>query len=276
MTKLPKPSLATAGLLVLLPMFLVLPTAISSSRLRPSSSSSSSSLRRLDGFGFGGIGDFFDEVFGAGSSDNEDENENEGTTGDINGNGNDNNPWNGALGGLNDALDGIGGLNMNDAMDGIGEVAGDILPGGMNDAPDGIGEIGEVVGDILPGGSENENENEPNLSSDLLGNNNDLLALVPKECLEDGPELDDIVGCVTKPSNFFGCLGLLGSLDPDSIPDPADIEECSDIEVPFCAVVAECEGCGVEIDALMRCIVVNSPGVDGNITDLVETCTLDC
>lgn len=238
MPKFPKPSLAG---LVLLAVFLVLPTAISSSGLRPSSSSSS--LRRLNGFGFGGIGDFFDEVFGSGS-DNENgngniENENEGSTGDNNNSGND--PWNVALGGLNDALDGIG----------------------------------EVAGDLLPNGSENDNDNENNAGSDLLGNN-DLLAFVPTECMDNGPELDNVVECVAKPTNLFGCLGLLGALDPDAIPDPAGIEECSDIEEPFCAVVAECEGCGVEIDALMRCIVVYSPGVDGNITDLVETCPLDC
>mmetsp|Transcript_16234 Transcript_16234/g.33365 ORF Transcript_16234/g.33365 Transcript_16234/m.33365 type:complete len:165 (-) Transcript_16234:922-1416(-) len=118
-----------------------------------------------------------------------------------------------------------------------------------------------------------------------FGIDSDLLGFVPPECQEPparssaegvvgGPELNDVLQCVLAPSNLFRCLGLVNLLDPDLIPDPAEITDCSDIEEPYCEIEAECEPCNGVIESLMRCIVVHSEGVDANITELVETCPL--
>ena len=117
------------------------------------------------------------------------------------------------------------------------------------------------------------------LPAPILGQfGSDLLAFVPEDCQEEqgGQELDDALGCVFASSNLLRCFGLVEVLDADLIPDPADIADCTDIDAPYCEIERECEACNEVIKSLLRCIVINYDGVDARITELVETCPLEC
>ena len=117
------------------------------------------------------------------------------------------------------------------------------------------------------------------LPAPILGQiGSELLAFVPAACQEEqgGLELDDVLGCVFASSNLFRCIGLVEVLDPDLIPDPADITDCTDIEEPYCEIERECEACNGVIQSFLKCVVINSDGVNAFITELVETCPLEC
>ena len=107
------------------------------------------------------------------------------------------------------------------------------------------------------------------------------VAFVPSECqdtgeegVEGGPELDDALACVV--SNLMECRGLISVLDPDLIPGPGEISNCTDVEEPYCDIEKECEACSAVISSLMQCIVTNTEGMDENTTALVESCDLIC
>ena len=106
----------------------------------------------------------------------------------------------------------------------------------------------------------------------------DLLEFVPAVCQEEqgGPEWNDAMECVTAPSNFFRCIGIISVLDPDLIPDPACIKECADIADPYCEIEQECVPCNAVLHSLLQCIVINSDGIDAKITELVDTCPIEC
>mmetsp|Transcript_24035 Transcript_24035/g.56722 ORF Transcript_24035/g.56722 Transcript_24035/m.56722 type:complete len:137 (+) Transcript_24035:76-486(+) len=105
---------------------------------------------------------------------------------------------------------------------------------------------------------------------------NQLMDSVPEECqgAEDA-EFDMAIGCVLE--NFVECIAIKGVLSTfTDLPSAENITDCEDVEAPFCEIVETCEVCQANFEVLIKCIVLNDPLIDGNVTDLVDVCGFEC
>jgi hypothetical protein len=111
-----------------------------------------------------------------------------------------------------------------------------------------------------------------------------LLDIIPKPQLELIPEAcrqgaDDVfpVAIACAVDNLISCFGLLGVLDDfEEFPPVENITSCDDIEMPFCGIASTCDPCFEEFGAVVDCMITNDPGADANVTELVDTCVLEC
>ena len=104
----------------------------------------------------------------------------------------------------------------------------------------------------------------------------EMLELVPEECRDsDDSEFAVAVGCAM--DNLVECIGLLRVLPQfEDIPSAANVTDCEDIQEPFCDIAGTCPPCLELFDDVIRCMVLNSPEIDANVTELVDSCSLDC
>ena len=103
-----------------------------------------------------------------------------------------------------------------------------------------------------------------------------ILSAIPDDCRgNDDAEFETAVNCGV--ANLGDCRGLLG-LIPEfgNIPTASEVEECDDINVPYCLFADACEICSSDFEALVTCVVLKSEGLDQNTTDLIDSCSLGC
>jgi len=105
----------------------------------------------------------------------------------------------------------------------------------------------------------------------------DILSSIPDDCRgNDDAELEMAVNCGV--TNINDCTRLM-SLIPEfgNIPSASEIENCDDINAPFCLFTEACETCSSDFEALVTCIVLKSEGLfNQNTTDFIDSCSLGC
>lgn len=104
----------------------------------------------------------------------------------------------------------------------------------------------------------------------------EIVELVPEACRDSGDsEFSVAVGCAME--NLAECIGLLSVLPQfEEIPSAANVTDCEDIQEPFCDIAGTCPPCLEMFDDVIRCMVLNSPEMDANVTELVDSCSLSC
>eukprot|EP00536_Pseudo-nitzschia_multiseries_P012430 jgi/Psemu1/309117/fgenesh1_kg.476_\ len=102
----------------------------------------------------------------------------------------------------------------------------------------------------------------------------EILGAVPDECQDsDAAEFPVAVNCAM--ANLAQCSGILSVMPVfEEIPSAENVTECVDVQEPYCAIATTCPPCMEDFDALVRCMVLNSDGIDMNVTELVDSCSL--
>lgn len=99
----------------------------------------------------------------------------------------------------------------------------------------------------------------------------DLLDYIPSVCRAS---LDtDLLPCAIE--NL--CFSLLPSEEEiDAIPTASEVQGCVDIETALCPVTTRCPLCKGKADDLFKCVIANSGDIPPNVTELINSCTLEC
>lgn len=100
-----------------------------------------------------------------------------------------------------------------------------------------------------------------------------MLDFVPEVCMPQ--VVTDLLPCVF--NNI--CANIIPSQEEvDAILDGLVVESCADVEENLCPITTRCSQCKELADELFKCIIVNNENeaVTQNITDLVNSCSLEC